>query len=633
MKRRVPLTALALANGLLLFAQGAQKPTAAHSGVTGPIYFLPTAVVGKHYAAVLPVAGSGATCKLGETSNIPVGLSVRDCVLSGVVDVHTDPKIYEFEIQANGKDGLFQLKVVQDVCEGQTITGSAWCFPFYSTRQPLPRCTAQLLKKHIDCEPELHPAVHYSGDKLSFVENFDRPEDQFYPDVPALDPDLKVAAVLGSKVLTTGSLVVVRNVRQCARYDWKVVVQSVLSFNQILYNPTDITTYCVEDESNLDLAADLYVVLPVQIAGSGAEPDKKNVTLIGYYADTADSMRKAPIPLIAKNSVDCQGQPAGPIPPQSIKPCDAPGNHSPGARPGTPFIPFFYRTRWLYDRFTAPGTAQGSISFTPVIGNGTQSFINDIVFNPSTKLGYGWLSLPLMFEKNTISAKADFDSLTGGLAYSMKFGSQTDPRQHIAAKPLEVILETGPEFATTRPYRELTLTPGRTRARDLNYVDSLTLRFPFALTFSQQPSALTLFPTVTAEGGSHLITHLAEPETDPIYRTAVGMDASFRSPWLTLHNFAGDKPATIDYSYRTSFLAFPEPYEDPNVNNPLTMTPSEALTRQRRSYTRISYNVPFSTYFGLKVTVQKGSLPPDFHTLGYTLTLGVTLLNPGISEH
>ncbi|HEX3685094.1 MAG TPA: hypothetical protein VHU83_21345 [Bryobacteraceae bacterium] len=623
MNRSLPLTALALVNGLLLFAHGAQKSTATDPAATGPIDFLPSAVVGRPYSVVLPVAGSAATCTKGKdwASTAPPGLEVRDCVLSGEIAADADAKLYRFQIQANGKDGWFQLKVVKDICEGQTIAGSAWCFPFSSVPEPLPRSIVKL-----------------SGEQLGFVENFDRPENQFYKapplrSAPALDPQLEAAAVLGSKVLTTGSLVVVQNVAHCARYDWKIVVQSVLSFNQILYGPTDITTYCAEDESNLDLPADLYVVLPVQIAGSGATPDRKNVSLTGYYANTADSMRKAPTPLIAKNSVDCLGQPAGPIPPQNILPCDAPGNKAPGARPGTPFVPFFYRTRWLYDRFTAPGTAQGSISFTPVIGNGSQSFINDIVFNPSTKLGYGWLSLPLMFEKNTTAAKADFDSLTGGLAYSMKFGSQSDPWQPLAFQPIELILETGPEFATTRPYRELIPTPGRSRARDLNYLDSLTLRFPFAFTFSQQPSALTFFPTVMAEGGSHLVTHLAEPETDPIYRTSVGMDASFRSPWLALHNFAGDKPATIDYSYRTSFLAFPEPYEDPSVISPLTMTPNEALTRQRRSYTRISYNVPFSTYFGLKVTVQKGSLPPDFHTLGYTLTVGVTLLNPGISEH
>ena len=285
-----------------------------------------------------------------------------------------------------------------------------------------------------------------------------------------------------------------------------------------------------------------------------------------------------------------------------------------------------YTTHWLYDRLTAPGTTQGIVTFSPIIGAGTQSFVNDIQINPTAQLGHHprWLSLPTVLEKGG-TTKSDLDSFTSTLTLTGKPGLEKKYKGYFHLKRPEIAVGMGPEAATTRARSNPKSIVPLTHARDLNFVGTGALRLPFAFSFAQQPSALTIFPLLALQGGDHLTTHM--PESGPIFRQLVGIDAGLRLPWQLLHNFAGDKPSTIDFSYRTTFLTYAEPYTD------LSGGTAETLSNQRRSYTRISYSVPFSTYLAFKTTMQKGSLPPDFHSLGYSLSIGITLLNPGISEH
>ena len=84
---------------------------------------------------------------------------------------------------------------------------------------------------------------------------------------------------------------------------------------------------------------------------------------------------------------------------------------------------------------------------------------------------------------------------------------------------------------------------------------------------------------------------------------------------------------TVDFSWRTRYLSYPEPFTDYVSGSPQT------LTKQQRSYWRGSYVIPVSTLVNLKFTVQHGGLPPDFNYLGYSLNLGLTFGNPGYSEH
>ncbi|MGA8430399.1 MAG: hypothetical protein WB729_11305 [Candidatus Sulfotelmatobacter sp.] len=57
------------------------------------------------------------------------------------------------------------------------------------------------------------------------------------------------------------------------------------------------------------------------------------------------------------------------------------------------------------------------------------------------------------------------------------------------------------------------------------------------------------------------------------------------------------------------------------------------MTTKRRAYERASFNAPLSSYLQFEVTVQQGSLPPDFHRVGYSLQLGLSFSDPGSVEH
>ena len=59
----------------------------------------------------------------------------------------------------------------------------------------------------------------------------------------------------------------------------------------------------------------------------------------------------------------------------------------------------------------------------------------------------------------------------------------------------------------------------------------------------------------------------------------------------------------------------------------------ERLTKVERSYWRGTFTVPFAQFALFKVTAQRGGLPPDFDYLGYSVNVGLTLGNPGYSEH
>jgi hypothetical protein len=178
-------------------------------------------------------------------------------------------------------------------------------------------------------------------------------------------------------------------------------------------------------------------------------------------------------------------------------------------------------------------------------------------------------------------------------------------------------IQYGPELSAGPPH-------------DINLVGAVTLRLPILLDFHHQPSAISVFPVVGIEAGSHLNAHptgTGDMETDDIFRKVAGFDSSVRVPYYLVHAFLGDKPMTVDFSWRTRYLSYREPFIDYVSGTP------EVLTKQQRSYWRGSYIIPVSTVVSFKVTVQHGGLPPDFKYLGYAVNLGLTFGNPGYSEH
>jgi hypothetical protein len=272
-----------------------------------------------------------------------------------------------------------------------------------------------------------------------------------------------------------------------------------------------------------------------------------------------------------------------------------------------------YGSTWLYTHFGQAGSAQGSISLSPVIGTGQRQLSFDVLADPAYKAGPGWINIPLIFEKST-SQGSNLDALIVGLAYDLRALSSPNWARSsalILRKP-QFQIRSSVEIAPTTPH-------------DKNWTESGTMKIPFVFNFHQQPSAFTAYPVFGVEGGSHFDTHLVE--NNPILRGVAGVDGSFRWPFNLTHNLLGSSPITFEYSYRMRWLAYAEPMTDVANNG------TEMLAAGRRSFFRGSFIEPLTPNIQFQVTALHGSLPPDFRVLGNTVVIGLTFANPGSSEH
>jgi hypothetical protein len=415
----------------------------------------------------------------------------------------------------------------------------------------------------------------------------------------------------GSKILYSGTVISAPYVSSelCPDQDWRVVLLSKESSNVLVYGPADISEFCGKDR--------VLLVVPVSVIWA---------RIFHYGGNLRDPLRKMPAPMPKPASPDdpyCKDAvfPTGDVRP-NIRPCDR-----------FSWLRFMYDDPAgpIYNSLTQPGTIQGTISFTPAIGKvpnlksglpGIKAPAETLNFDAqlyaSDKLGKGWIGFPLVFEKAN-SPTANLNSLTMGISYDIPMSSlrpewlDLKSRQlRLWVRPPDVRVQYGPEMAVSTPH-------------DINLIASANVRLPIMIDIHNQPSALSIFPVFGIEGGNHVLTHLTE--TDDIFRKLLGFDSSVRLPFILTHAFLGDKPTTIDFSWRTRYLSFPEPITDYVSGIP------ETLTAQQRSYWRGSFVVPISTLAQFKVTVQHGALPPDFDYLGYSVNLGLTFGNPGYSEH
>jgi hypothetical protein len=395
-----------------------------------------------------------------------------------------------------------------------------------------------------------------------------------------------VQAVAASKALSTGTILEVDipqnvNTTNCKNYDWKVVTQTEESPNILIYNPSDIG-------AGVCSGGKFVTALPVRAIWAD----------VTAFPQQADPQRAAPAdPSVFK---DCWGNSV----PQTISPCD---------RNGWPPLRAAYKLNWVYTHFGQAGSAQGTISLSPVIGTGQRQLSFDVQADPAYKAGPGWINIPLTFEKSTTQG-SNLDSLIVGLAYdvrALRNPNLTRSSHFIVRKP-QFQIRSGVEVAPTTPH-------------DKNWVESGTIKLPFVFNFHQQPSAFTAYPVIGVEGGSHFDTHLAED--NPILRGVAGVDGSFRWPFSALHNFLGTSPITLEYSYRMRWLAYEEPMTDVSNNG------MEMLAAGRRSFLKGSLIAPLTPNIQFTVTALRGSLPPDFRVLGNTVVIGLTFTNPGSSEH
>jgi hypothetical protein len=407
-------------------------------------------------------------------------------------------------------------------------------------------------------------------------------DDQQVDDVT---PARLITAINSSKAMFTGSVLDVdlpdgANEANCQNYDWKIVTQPKESPNVLIYNPSDVGAgVCVGNK--------FVIALPVRVLWAD----------VSGFPQQPDPQRSGPANVATFK--DCWGNNV----PETIFPCDR----------YTGLMKSIYKTGWVYTHFSQAGSAQGTISLSPVIGTGQRQLSFDVLADPAYKKGPGWFNIPLTFEKST-SQGSNLDSLLVGLAYDLRF--LRDPNyaefSHFVIRKPQFQIRTGAEIAPTTPH-------------DKNWVEAGTLRFPFVFNFHKQPSAFTAYPVIGIEGGSHFDTHLTE--NDPILRGVAGLDGSFRWPFNLTHNFLGSSPITLEYSYRMRWLAYAEPMTD------VANSGTEVLAAGRRSFLRGTLIEPLTGNLQFQVTAIRGSLAPDFHALGNTVTIGLTFANPGSSEH
>jgi hypothetical protein len=470
---------------------------------------------------------------------------------------------------------------------------------------------------YIPCQPDSQQFCHYFNRPRNLLGTHQHLSDD-QDKVPTGSSSDLVKAIVASKVMFSGTVIVIRLEASvdCTDYDWNVVTQAEESSSVLIYGPGDIGAgNCDKDDKDKDTdnkMQTLYLTLPVHVIWAEVS---------GYPYTGRDSFHKAP----AK--------------PPPVKDCNK-TLHQIGIQLCDQDLRLFkwlYKSGWLYTRLTQPGTGQGTIGYSPVVGNsGTLKLSYDVQVNPSTKLGLvkalpAWIGIPFVFEKDS-NQKANLDSLTTAVSYEVHAEAAGNLLQRPedcqpSKNPLkgecllsnfkirspEVQVRSGIELAPTTPH-------------DLNTVQAQVVKLPIVLNLHNQPSSLTIYPIAGFEEVEHVETHLSL-ENGSQFRRLVGADVSLRWPYQVTHNFLGDKPITIEYSYRSRWLSNPEPTTD--IENGGT----EILSSKRQAYERASFNAPISSYLQFKVTVQHGSLPPDFHTLGYSLQIGLSFSDPGSVEH
>jgi hypothetical protein len=493
--------------------------------------------------------------------------------------------------------------------------------------------------------------------------------------------DLIVNAVNGSKVLISGSVLIRRNVPSCSFWSWSVITQTMDSSNNLFYGPSDLTVFCADDPVTKERALKtVLIVLPVHAMWANAYALPANVNSLDWKPIGAPTVGH-----------ECwSGEQSHGSPTQGIRPCDADKVIAPQGyedEESNWLLRRYYSMGSLYNRLTQPGVSQGSISISPIMPATKTTW--DVQLYGSTLAGPGWFGLQLIYERDRKPVD-DFNSLTAAITYDFRVanknpywvcnwgtpGKQCDPTgggsvpPNFGIRPLEISLRAGPELAPgseevkgsfqmpppaqgkTTSGKDLDYVP-----RDLNFVGGLMFRLPIIINPVRQsqvkrPEQLTFAPVAGLEGGIRAISHAIGtqcPSQQPnyyttvtgtpcvsppnfIFRGVVGVDASSRLPYNFTRSFLGDRPLTIDFSYRIRWQYYAEPFFDVS-RNPFRFNTPEEVVAGGRPYTRITFIAPFSAYLQARATWQRGALPPLFQYVGSEVALGLTFSNPGSSEH
>jgi len=503
-------------------------------------------------------------------------------------------------------------------------------------------------------------------------------------DLSGLPKDAIINAINGSKVPLSGSVLIHRAVRGCRFWSWSLVTQTTNSSNNLYYGSSDLTAFCTDGNDGTVL-----IVLPIHaiwasVYGTPAntnDPAWKPTSAppAGHECWTGKSVATSPPQSI--RPCDTEGH----------FPSDYEEKHYPDEKSHWILRRFLYwrPVTWVYKQQALPGVSQGNISIAPIAAATKSTF--DVQAYESMLVGPGWLGLQLMYEHDRKPAD-DLNSLTSAFTYDIRIPAFWNCRRGcepqnwwfergahqvvgaadcegqgdcdppiVGVRPAEFIARVGPEWSPDSfKYTFKPAQPGQPPPpmqylpRDLNFVMGSTLRLPIIFNpklpwlYSRQPSQFTLAPVAGLEGGFRVISHeiglgtictivpipvSCAPQPQEIFRRVAGFDASARWPYNITHNFLGDRPLTVDFSYRMRWLSYAEPFANQLHVIHNVPGPAEGQSLGGRSYTRITFIAPFSAYLQIRATWQHGELPPAFQYVGNQVTFGLTFSNPGSSEH
>ena len=503
-----------------------------------------------------------------------------------------------------------------------------------------------------------------------------------------------VKAIDGSKAFLSGSVMIRTQVPSCSFLSWSIVAQTTDSSNNLYYGPTDLSTFCVDRDGGTVLIvlpvhaiwADAYGV-PANVndptwktasappalheCWTGVTPDSpadenwpgiRPCDSISNRPNRANAKLYAEEQLYAKRYSDEKTNPI------------ALGMYSP-------------LVRWAYNRFAEPGVSQGAISIAPI--DLTTKSTMDVQVYGSSLLGPGWLGAEAMYEQDR-NPFDDLNSLTASMSYDFRIppgttkpyldhlrwapkgdlriqGKEVEP-PYLGVRPPEFVLRAGGEWSPDSFSYSCKQSSGcsdspsvpvpQYLARNTNIVTGATLKLPVALNpiqhridqdacsqTTRQPAQILVAPVFGLEGGVRVKAHeicegaidssscTKQSQPTPIYRRVYGVDLSERWPWMITRNFLGDRPVTVDYSYRMRELTYKEPFANQEPSKYELADIVDGQSAGGRSYSRVTYIEPVSAYLQLRVTWQHGSLPPLFQYVGSQVTIGITFSNPGYAEH
>jgi hypothetical protein len=507
-----------------------------------------------------------------------------------------------------------------------------------------------------------------------------------------------IKSINGSKVFISGSVVIHQNVESCAIQSWYVVTQTVDSSNNLVYLPSDVTAFCTEGKTLLIVLpvhaiwASVYGVPP---SDSRLNDPTWRITQQppkGRNCGGTDESDKLPLQLIRNcslgsgwlmrsfaaeyNRVTLPGVSQGSI---SITPWAT-------ATKATWDVQAYESTRlgrgWLGGQFMYEHDRKlpdDFNSFTPAVTYDLriQTARGRPRDQPKNPFWFNWGA-----SKATEKDKHDNDK-----SCTSEANSECGPPL-LGIRPLEFIGRFGAEWSPSAENTAKT-TQGTYMPKDLNLVLGATWRLPIIFSpigpnKTKQPSQFTIVPVFGLEGGfrkdSHPICALEGPvelnapqcvpalatpstpatsstpapcpphasivTTNPdtctqpfgIFRKVAGMDASARWPYNWTRRFLGDRPITLDFSYRARWLSYAEPFYDATYaeKNPLQAKQQalpEVQSKGTRYYMRSTLIIPVSAYFQFRASWQRGELPPLFQFVGSQMALGLAFSNPGSSEH